>query len=345
MDLLRNRSVVQKNFSSESSPPMLSVAASSQPRKRRYRNALTRSWSCASITRVYNPSVRTLQSGTKPRGMHQASGGKRGRADGKVFAYDPPDEDGPFTCCNGQCYREYQDPADARVKKARAVLFDTDLTKPDMRAAMRANWKEFLLLPDGGPVCLQMACRIFGCSKMKFNPDKRAFGPKVRLQPSQQESKVSKAESIASWFMELKEVSDVMPDEGWYQLNEPLRYMVWENYEADCKEFPELYIPVSKPYFSENWRRLFPEVRLRRHCKFAKCSFCVRWRMVIERATSNAAHKAEAKARLKAHRDWATILERGVFKTKRDHSIQNPKLSISISMDGTDKVTHTHTLT
>jgi hypothetical protein len=321
---------------------MLSAAASGNPARKRYRNKVTRSWSWTSVNRVYGDTSRIIQPGTKPRGKHQASGGKRGR-DGKVYAYDPPDEDGPFTCCNGQCYRQYQDSADPRVKKARTVLFDTDLTKPAMRDAMRANWKEHLLLSDGGSVCQVMACRIFGCSKMKFNPDKRAFGPKVRLQPSQpaaQEFTFTKAEQIAAWFGELKEVSDVMPDEGWYQLNEPLRYMVHENYEADCKQFPNLYTSVSQSYFYDNWRRLFPEVRLRRHCKFAKCSFCVRWRMVIERATSSANQKAEAKARMRAHRSWAITRERGLFKTKRNQAIQNPKESISISMDGTDKVTH-----
>ena len=320
---------------------MLAAAIAATPRRRLYRKKTTQSTQYTSTVRVYvQDHHRVVHAGARPKNTRQATNGPKGKP-GVVYAYVPPPLDGTFKCCNGECFREYQDPDDAKVKAARAPFFKKNIQgcdKAALRDALKSTWHTTLLMPDGYPVCLKMACRIFGCSKMKLYPDKRV---KYARFPSTRPC--VKAESIGSWFVELKKVADIMPDEGWYQLNEPLRRMVFDNYALDCELWPHRYTKCSPDYFNKIWLENYPEVRLRKTCRFAKCSFCVEWRGVYER---NDHQRPEAKTRLRAHRAWTTIRERAVWKHKRDEAIQDPTQAISISMDGTDKVTtpapHTH---
>ena len=312
---------------------LVAAAAAAQPRRRLYRKKATQSTQFTSTVRVYNQHQhRVVYEGARPKNARQATNGPKGKP-GVVYAYVPPPLDGTFKCCNGECFREYQDPADSRVQRAREPLFDKRIQTTDkatLRDALKAQWDTTLLMPDGYPVCLIMACRIFGCSKTKLYPDKRSRNAGAPLAKP-----CVIAESIGSWFVEIKSVADVMPDEGWYQLNEPLRSMVYNNYVLDCADSPELYTKCSPDYFNKMWRENYPEVRLRKTCRFAKCSFCVHWRGVYER---NDHRRPEAKTRLRAHRDWASIRERAEWKHKRNQAIQDPSRYISISMDGTDKV-------
>ena len=131
------------------------------------------------------------------------------------------------------------------------------------------------------------------------------------------------ATSVASWFHLLKETADVIPDEGWYQINTPLRSMVFENYNADAEE-NNLYVHCkSKSYFNALWHNNFPEIRLRKHCRFAKCSFCVHWRKISR--GENFARKAEARRKLKLHRGWANTRERGLWHHKMNLAITGPE--------------------
>jgi hypothetical protein len=90
-----------------------------------------------------------------------------------------------------------------------------------------------------------MACRIFGCSRTKLFPDKRI----KKRNPTVPEltKPCPKAESVGAWFEQLKLSADIMPDEGWYQINDPLRKMVYQNYTEDCGELPHLYTKCFRP--------------------------------------------------------------------------------------------------
>ena len=181
-------------------------AARAKPATRLYRGKPTKSRKVTSTVRVYEGVKRTLQPGLKPKGAHQGSGGKQA-TDGKVYVYEPPKTDGTFKCCNGQCFMQYQDPKDDRVVEARLPLFDVTLNKLEARTQLISNWHDVLLLEDGLPVCTIMACKLLGVSKMKLYTDKRIErrGSVSGGGSFTRESK--KAESVAAWFMELKEVS------------------------------------------------------------------------------------------------------------------------------------------
>jgi hypothetical protein len=68
-----------------------------------------------------------------------------------------------------------------------------------------------------------MAMRIFGVSSHMFYGDQRRV---PRPSAGVRESKV--AVSIGSWFELLKKTADIMPDEGWYQLNAPKKSVVYQ---------------------------------------------------------------------------------------------------------------------
>ena len=143
--------------------------------------------------------------------------------------------------------------------------------------------------------------------------------------------------SVASWFTSLKDTLDVMPDEeGWYQINVPLKKMVYDNYCRDVEEIPDTYTKVSPSVFYEVWREHFSNIKCRKFCRFAKCSFCVKMRQIIgERDPSRRLERQVAKDRHKAHLSWAHIRERGFYHKKLSEAIQNPDRFLSIASDGT----------
>jgi hypothetical protein len=122
-----------------------------------------------------------------------------------------------------------------------------------------------------------------------------------------------------------------MPDGDWYQINTPLRSMVFAHYNEDAaEEGSTLHHCKSKSYFYETWTDNFPEIRLRKWCRFAKCDFCVDWRRLAQVNS----RKAEAQERLKVHRAWANVRERGLFHKKQEKARRKPSEFMSVSIDG-----------
>jgi hypothetical protein len=301
-------------------------------KRRRYRKGDAKSTSYTSTVRVFydGDAPHRVETLTPRRKLsRQATNGPHG-VPGTVYPYRPPSPDGPFKCCNGKCFLQYQKVDDARVVEARAPYFDKAIAYPNkeaLRLALHHQWTTTLLLDDGSPVCAIMACRIFGCSKSKLYADKRV----------RRKDPMVVATSIGSWFNMLKQTADVMPDEGWFQINAPLRKMVHDDYLEDCKTFGDTYVKCSIDYFNKVWRENYSNVRLRKHCRFAKCTFCVRWRSIYEK---NDKQRNEAFLKLKEHRAWANIRERAHWQAKRNTAIHHPDEAISLSLDGTDKVLH-----
>ena len=190
--------------------------------------------------------------------------GVKQTANNLVYAYIVPDQ-----CCKRRCHTEFK-PDDVRVIEAREPLYDKTTPKSEMRAKLVDNWKRTLIMGDGKPCCKDMATYIYACSNSFLYPCR----PSGRTRAEANSANNPVAISICSWFNTQVLDLDVMPVEGWYLLTEPRKSMVHENYEEDCGLFHS-YTSCSMDHFYTVWRDSFPHVRLRKHCKFAKCTFCV----------------------------------------------------------------------
>ena len=129
-----------------------------------------------------------------------------------------------------------------------------------------------------------------------------------------------------------------MPDEGWYQVHVPKKKMLYAMYAEDAHNFPNSFMPASFDYFRTIWADNFPEIRLRKHCRFAKCDFCVKWRAVIDDQTKSQLQRNAAKDRMAAHIKWAYNKERGFYHAKKHRGRSEPDQCISLAMDGTDQM-------
>jgi hypothetical protein len=275
-------------------------------------------------TRSYQLNLR--MSGSSKRTAVDRS---RGRTEkqarkGKVFDFEP---DPDFECCRKKkCSAHFTDAANPMIVEARLPLFDRFMNRVRLRATLRSNWNLYLRLPDGRRCCKEMMLRIYNCSPSLIYGNHRH----ERSQSEANSARGKVGAHIASWFHILKETADCMPDEGWYQLNIPLRSMVFANYNADAVESDTLMHCKSKAYFYDVWNNNFPETRLRKYCRFAKCDFCVEWRRIGQELS----RRAESRQKLRMHRQWANVRERGVWHMKREKAIAEPHNAISISIDG-----------
>ena len=277
-------------------------------------------------TQSFQLSLRTGVSGTIQRISIDRSRGKleKQARKGKVFDFQP---DPTFECCKKKkCSAHFQESSTPLIDKAREPLFETFMNREMLRASLRHNWNVYLRLPDGRRCCKRMMLKIYNCSSTLIYGEKRY----KRSQSDANASRQKIATCIASWLECVKDTADCMPDEGWYQLNIPLRSMVHANYNADAEQSDTLKHCKSKSHFYQVWNKNFPEIRLRKYCRFAKCDFCVEWRRIGQEWS----RKAEAREKLKNHRAWANVRERGLWHLKRDKAIAEPDKAISISIDG-----------
>jgi hypothetical protein len=97
------------------------------------------------------------------------------------------------------------------------------------------------------------------------------------------------------------------------------------------------YIPVCVSHFNMLWREQFPEVRIRKHCRFSKCGFCVEHRGVLMNRMASGKDRDRSKQLLRLHYQWSAVRERGLWQSKQRRSIESPDLSLCISLDGTDQ--------
>lgn len=214
-------------------------------------------------------------------------------------------------------------------------MYDTNLQRDALRAQLHDNHRK-LLCDDGLPCCSTMLCAVYACSRSFLWPNKKRNTYESRGDASAERNPQSR--SIYAWFESLVKDLDVMPDEGWYMLPEPRKHHVWENYMADCDCFPMIYTKCSRQWFQTIWNKHFPFVRIRKHCRFAKCSFCVKWREVSRDYRNSALKREESRQRLAAHRDWAVTAERGFWHAKKAKALLTPSHYISLSIDGTQKL-------
>jgi len=121
---------------------------------------------------------------------------------------------------------------------------------------------------------------------------------------------------VIAWFYELRKTLDIMPDGDWYMVNQPRKKLLFENYKLDVKTWPTIHIACCSSYFNAMWAEHFPEIRLRKHCRFTKCTFCVYHRAIIESIKSSSVAYTVAKEAMRRHYRWAHQRERGLYMSK-----------------------------
>ena len=246
-----------------------------------------------------------------------------------VYCYEPSD----VACgCKRNCHKHFDDANDSAIKEAREPLYDQHMNRGVFRGQLLHNWREHLKLPDGKPCCATMCCRIFACSRTLLWPDQR-------IQQSREEANRDSPIAIAviAWFYELRKTLDIMPDGDWYMVNQPKKKLLFENYKLDVKTWPTIHIACCPSYFNAVWAEHFPDIRLRKHCRFTKCTFCVYHRTIIESMKSSSLAYTVAKEAMRRHYRWAHQRERGLYMEKRSQAKLNPAKFLSIAIDGTDK--------
>ena len=280
------------------------------------------------VTRIRKKPLR-VDAGVRAPGSK-----KRQASRGQVYAWAPTDD--PCGCVR-LCHEEYtiDRATDANVIEARKPLYDTTLTKAELREALKTNWKELLTMSDQLPVCLTMATRIFACSRSKMYPDTTR---RRRSRGEANSHRAMKSVSIAAWFEALKKIVDIMPDQGWYQLPHARKRFLFAEYLEDCNAHPGYYILCNRSLFYTTWREQYSQFRLRKHCRFSKCAFCVHHRNVCYSPASSRAEKARSKELLRQHYQWANTRERGLWHSKRHEANEHPDKYLVISLDGTDQL-------
>ena len=247
---------------------------------------------------------------------------KRQASGGFVKAFVP---DIYGQCCKRRCCKDFNDPKAPLLVQARKPLFDTTITRPDMREALLRNAVDLLRnYDDGRPVCNKMMCIAYSCSKSFLQPNtKRAKG----TQGDANRRRSTILYSVMNWFKNEKELCDVMPDTGKYLLTYPSRIAVYERYTADCKDVTActvcehgrnpnargncgcphaktVYVLCTEPYFGVLWNRHYLNCQIRKHQRFSKCSFCVKWRTARNNRDKDQVLRVEAKRLLAGHYDW-----------------------------------------
>ena len=96
---------------------------------------------------------------------------------------------------------------------------------------------------------------------------------------------------------------DIMPDQGWSMLPVGSKRALYQEYAVDVEKYKDLYLPCNEDYFVKTWSANFPEIRLRKHCRFAKCDFCIEMRDPPN--TLSAQEQLECQNRLRDHLAWA----------------------------------------
>ena len=144
--------------------------------------------------------------------------------------------------------------------------------------------------------------------------------------------------SVMAWFQSLLPIIDKMPDTGWYALNAINKRTVYDWYMDDCSLFPQIFVPCQYQWFTQVWRHHYgKKIRLRKHCKFTKCSECIRLRGIKSDRTRRMVDRLAAKDELSTHYKWIKT-ERELALKKAYDAVREPTKFLSICQDGTNQL-------
>jgi hypothetical protein len=183
--------------------------------------------------------LRTTVSVSKRTEVLKPEGNRQAQCSGnRVWEFIP---NVSSKCCNARCMAHFTSSQDGRVVAARAPMFDASSNRHELRAQLLANWTLHLRIGDGEgegrtrPVCAAAACKIFVCSRTFLYPDKRCIS-----RSESNSNKNEKAVCVSSWLHSFQDTLEVMPDEGWYMIQQPRKFMVFDMFIRDCEQWPAL---------------------------------------------------------------------------------------------------------
>jgi hypothetical protein len=255
---------------------------------------------------------------------------------GTTWAFEP---DPTHQCCKRKlCMSHFLTADDPRIVAAREPLLDTSITNDVRKERLRTNWAIHLQVEHKNAyvqVCMNCACKIFGCSR-QFLSCKQPLRSK-RTRGEANSARSAKGPSVAAWFFKKRDTLDIMPDQGWWLTHESRKKFLWEEYLRDVERFPLVYLMCCPDVFYKTWMNSFPDIRVRKALRFARCSFCVWLRAILCDQTSSQELLATSRLRLQCHIDWANTRERGIYHKKQQEATEYTDRCISISLDGTDQ--------
>ena len=246
-------------------------------------------------------------------------------------------------CCQKTmpCYEYFQDDVESM---RRCNLYDSTENTEETRERLK-QVRLASRLPCGGNMCNRYLSWWSGWSNSRLTPSLRKSRSKVDTHAeadfgangirTNKESIVDV--SVVAWFSILKDSLEKMPDSPVYQLAAPQKKDVHQWYIQDRAKWPTLYPSVCGSYFNNIWRKLVPEVKLRRVLRFTKCAVCECLR--CKRWDRSASRQARDKALGDLHTHYKFIKgERGYALTKAHRGVMSPKTVLSIAQDGTSQL-------
>ena len=281
------------------------------------------------VNRLDQASIKRVEV-VKPVGSkaHQAT-------DGRVWAFQPDVE---YACCKRRCMSQFTTSNDPRIVKARAPLRDSSLTKDQLREKLIQNWENLKTIGENCmevKVCTKAACKVFRVSKcfLYFKQGSGIGRAKANM------LRAKKNVAIGTWLEKANTLMDVMPDDGTFICQYAKKQELYQQYRQDASNDTSGVLETcTQDYFLKVWSKLYQEIRVRKHCRFAKCDFCEERRGQMHDQSVSVKERVRAKLRYKDHVEWAHIRERGDYHSKILKATTEPEKYLSIAVDGTDQM-------
>ena len=102
----------------------------------------------------------------------------------------------------------------------------------------------------------------------------------------------------------------------------------------DCQcavQIPK-YVPSSLSYFKTVWHKMYDDFKLRRHCRFAKCTLCTLLKDKKHSHKSSPAEKAEASALLDGH--YLYVAKERLVEHRKKQRAKHDNDVLFLAMDG-----------
>ena len=234
------------------------------------------------------------------------------------------------TCCKRNCHNRFQPEL---IESYRLSVLDYAM---ESRRTRIFEYHTQNLVVDSRPCCINYLTNCFDVSRSWLYPNPTT---------TDRDRQCPKTISVLAWFENLKANADVMPDAqaqkhvhrpvAAYQIPHLKKKEVFKEYMADCKLHPTLYLQCTKAHFLTTWKKTYPNVKLRKYLKFAKCEVCVDCREIKKNPASTSEQKKAACVKQEVHWLWVKK-ERAGELARQQEAIYSPLDTLTITQDGTD---------
>lgn len=230
-------------------------------------------------------------------------------------------------CCSRNCFEQFSTAAIDEYRRCVQAL-----PADQRRQRIKEYHSQNLLVSDGladcsnkrTPCCMSYLLGCFSISRSWYYPP---------AETKRKDRDCPKTTSVLAWFLQVKETADIMPDaqskealeepEVVYQIPQSKKNDVFLEYLDDCEKLPALYLPCDESLFLKVWREYFPNVKLRKYLRFAKCSFCTTNRELRKDPSASSECKAKCKVEMQKHWQWIAM-ERGGELRRQHQAVLTP---------------------